>query len=147
MSAVARAPRWRRSWRRKRCSRSGAAPSCTTVGEPTCRRGSTIARNKHTDLIRRQVLDDDIREEWQEAPDDHPGVEASLHLEQSRHILHKALQGLRGEQEQVIRKAFSEAKSHQEIAVELGLPLGTVKSRIRLALEHLRATLPLAELR
>ena len=107
----------------------------------------TIARNKHTDLIRRQVLDDDLHEEWQEAPDDHPSVEASLHLEQSRHILHQALQGLRGEQEQVIRKAFSEAKSHQEIAVELGLPLGTVKSRIRLALGHLRATLPLAELR
>jgi RNA polymerase sigma-70 factor, ECF subfamily len=40
----------------------------------------------------------------------------------------------------VLGEAFFEAKSHQRIAAELGLPLGTVKSRIRLALGHLRAS-------
>jgi hypothetical protein len=43
-------------------------------------------------------------------------------------------------QERVLRKAFREAKSHRKIAAELGLPLGTVRSHIRLALAHLRAT-------
>jgi RNA polymerase sigma-70 factor (ECF subfamily) len=48
------------------------------------------------------------------------------------------IDGLSAEQLVVIRKAFFEDKSHSVIAQELGLPLGTVKSRIRLALAHLR---------
>jgi RNA polymerase sigma-70 factor (ECF subfamily) len=110
----------------------------------------TIARNKHTDQMRRRQLNDEICVDWQEwweIPNDGADVEANLYLEQSRRIIQEALQSLPDEQEQVIRKSFCEAKSHQEIAAELGLPLGTVKSRIRLALGHLRAKLPLAELR
>lgn len=42
------------------------------------------------------------------------------------------------EQQQVVRLAYFHDKSHSEIAGELGLPLGTVKSRLRLALERLR---------
>jgi len=38
----------------------------------------------------------------------------------------------------VVRLAYFHDKSHAEIAGELGLPLGTVKSRLRLALEKLR---------
>ncbi len=101
-----------------------------------------IARNKHTDLIRRRKLDDGIRVEWQawqDTPSDEPDLETALHLRRSSAILHKALQSLPSEQERVLREAFFEAKSHQQIAAELGLPLGTVKSRIRLALRHLRA--------
>jgi RNA polymerase sigma-70 factor (ECF subfamily) len=41
-----------------------------------------------------------------------------------------------------LQKAFFEEKSHRVIATELGLPLGTVKSRIRLALARLRAAMP-----
>jgi RNA polymerase sigma-70 factor (ECF subfamily) len=103
----------------------------------------TIARNKQTDLMRRRQLDDGIRiewQEWRETPDEEADLEAGLHLRQSSDLLHKALQSLPSEQEQVLRKAYFEAKSHQKIAAELGLPLGTVKSRIRLALGHLRAT-------
>ena len=76
-----------------------------------------------------------------------PAPEFGLHREQSGAIGRRAVQSLPRAQEQVLHKAFAEAKSHREIAAELGLPLGTVKSRIRLALAHLRATLPLADLR
>jgi RNA polymerase sigma-70 factor (ECF subfamily) len=42
------------------------------------------------------------------------------------------------EQVQVLYKAFMEGKSHNEVAEELSLPLGTVKSRIRLALNKMQ---------
>ncbi|MEM9524440.1 MAG: sigma factor-like helix-turn-helix DNA-binding protein, partial [Pseudomonadota bacterium] len=41
-------------------------------------------------------------------------------------------------QRELIRKAYFGNLSHSEIAAETGLPLGTIKSRIRLALERLR---------
>jgi RNA polymerase sigma-70 factor (ECF subfamily) len=41
----------------------------------------------------------------------------------------------------MIFSAYYEEKSHREIADESGVPLGTVKSRIRLALNRLRAHL------
>jgi DNA-directed RNA polymerase specialized sigma24 family protein len=42
------------------------------------------------------------------------------------------------EQLEVIAKIYFEGKSHSEVAAELTLPLGTVKSRIRLALNRLQ---------
>ena len=52
-----------------------------------------------------------------------------------------AMDGLPGEQATVIRLAFFEDKPHSEIATELALPLGTVKSRLRLALRRLASLL------
>lgn len=52
-----------------------------------------------------------------------------------------ALGGLPSEQRQVIELAYFGGLSHSEIAGELGLPLGTVKTRIRLAMSHLRGAL------
>ena len=51
------------------------------------------------------------------------------------------LGGLSADQMLVIEKAFFEDKTHTAIAEELKLPLGTVKSRIRLALARLREAL------
>jgi RNA polymerase sigma-70 factor (ECF subfamily) len=45
------------------------------------------------------------------------------------------------EQAYLLRLAFYEGKSHSTIAAEIGLPLGTVKSRLRLALARLRTHL------
>ncbi len=56
-------------------------------------------------------------------------------------MLGKAIGALSPEQAQVVRMAFYEDKPHAAIATELGLPLGTVKSRIRLALGRLRAAI------
>ena len=51
------------------------------------------------------------------------------------------MEGLSPDQLVVIRMAFFEDKVHVEIEKELGIPLGTVKSRLRLAMARLRAAL------
>lgn len=53
----------------------------------------------------------------------------------------RALSGLSEEQSTAIRLSFIEERPHSEIADFLGLPVGTVKSRIRLAMNRLRALL------
>jgi RNA polymerase sigma-70 factor (ECF subfamily) len=50
----------------------------------------------------------------------------------------KALANLPDEQATIVRLSFFAEKPHAEIARELGIPLGTVKSRVRLALNRLR---------
>ena len=50
----------------------------------------------------------------------------------------EAIKKLPEEQAELIRLSFFDGKSHSEIAAEKNLPLGTVKSRMRLALERLR---------
>ena len=52
-----------------------------------------------------------------------------------------ALLGLSKEQSMAIRLSFIEERPHSEIADLLGIPLGTVKSRIRLAINRLKALL------
>ena len=76
-----------------------------------------------------------------------PDGEQVLHSKQSAAILHRAIRRLPRGQGQVLQQAFGAAKSHRKIAAEQALPIGTVKSRIRLALAHLRTSLPMAELR
>ena len=56
-------------------------------------------------------------------------------------LLSEALENLPKEQEEVVRKAYLEEKTHQEIADETDLPLGTIKSRIRLAMDKLQHSL------
>lgn len=55
--------------------------------------------------------------------------------------LRKALQVLPREQMHLVLLSYFEDRSHAEIASSLGLPLGTVKSRLRTALVRLRATM------
>jgi RNA polymerase sigma-70 factor (ECF subfamily) len=54
------------------------------------------------------------------------------------HSVHFALQALSPEQRQVIELAYYQGLSQSEIAEVLGWPLGTVKTRLRTAMEHLR---------
>ena len=100
----------------------------------------TIARNLRIDALRRErrplVLDDPA-----EAPDAPPGADAVIVAVQDEARVKLAIAALPAEQAEVIRLSFFSDKPHSEIAVELGLPLGTVKSRLRLAMGRLRALL------
>lgn len=55
--------------------------------------------------------------------------------------MRKALAALSAEQQTIVRLSYFSEKSQTEIAEELGIPLGTVKSRTRLAMNRLRGLL------
>jgi RNA polymerase sigma-70 factor (ECF subfamily) len=76
---------------------------------------------------------DDPEESSDEAPDD-----AAVRIETEERIA-AAMEELSEEQRLVVRLSFFEERPHSEIAERLSLPLGTVKSRLRLALGKLRA--------
>jgi RNA polymerase sigma-70 factor (ECF subfamily) len=104
-----------------------------------------IVRNRAIDALRRAApparrldFDDDALLEAQEAPD---MTDAEvIRRDTARHI-RGALGALPQEQSQVIELAFFGGFSHSEIAEVLSLPIGTVKGRMRLGLEKVRATL------
>lgn len=102
----------------------------------------TIVRNKRIDLFRREGHPDVELNEAGETVYDGPSADDELNKAQAGTFLREALKLLPEDQIIVLQKAFFEDKSHSIIAAELGLPLGTVKSRIRLALARLRGALP-----
>lgn len=55
--------------------------------------------------------------------------------------VHAALAALPSEQREVVRLAYFRGLTHSEIAAELSIPMGTVKTRLRLAFDKLRAAL------
>ena len=101
----------------------------------------TIARNKRIDLLRRAARPIDT-EDWLVvyAPEEED-ADKSVLAGQTYTRVKELMGGLSADQLVVIQKAFFEDKTHTVIAEELKLPLGTVKSRIRLALGRLREAL------
>jgi RNA polymerase sigma-70 factor (ECF subfamily) len=105
----------------------------------------TIARNLRIDHLRRVGAANEGRESRWDA-DQQP---ASAHLEPDELLLaaqrergvQRALAELGQEQALLLRLSFFEEQPHSRIAQELNIPLGTVKSRIRLALDRLRRNL------
>jgi RNA polymerase sigma-70 factor (ECF subfamily) len=102
----------------------------------------TIARNKRIDLLRRSGKPQIDTGDWLTifSPED-DGADKSISAGQTYTRVKELMDGLSADQLVVIRKAFFEEKTHTAIADELALPLGTVKSRIRLALGKLREAL------
>jgi len=101
----------------------------------------TIARNKRIDLLRRGARPIDT-EDWLAVYAPEPeAADKSVLAGQTYARVKELLVGLSEDQLVVIQKAFFEDKTHTVIAEELKLPLGTVKSRIRLALGRLREAL------
>jgi len=96
----------------------------------------TIARNRRIDMIRksRRPTPEDLT--W--GPEDAPSQADALMLTQETEQLGRALAALPEAQRVLIERAYFGDLSHSEIAAETGLPLGTIKSRIRLALDRLR---------
>lgn len=101
----------------------------------------TIVRNKRIDLFRRETYPEVELEEAADQPAEGHSADERAERSESATELHRAMQALPKEQLVILQKAFFEEKSHRIIALELGLPLGTVKSRVRLALTRLRAAL------
>lgn len=101
----------------------------------------TIARNLRIDCARREqrgkVLDLEASEDFE--PPLPPDAELLASERDER--VRAALKHLSDDQLRVVRLSFFESKAHGDIAVELELPLGTVKSRIRLAMNRLRELL------
>ena len=99
----------------------------------------TIARNSRTDLFRRlQKFDTPL------SADDVSGSQESeeafmvLHQKRGRDKIRGLIDELPNDQAQILAKVYMEGKSHSEVAGELDIPLGTVKSRVRLALQKLQ---------
>jgi RNA polymerase sigma-70 factor (ECF subfamily) len=102
----------------------------------------TVARNLGIDRRRR----DGRGETWRtlttfEESDPDPSVENRMIAVESESRVRDALAALPDEQAAVIRMTFYGEDPQAEIARSLGIPLGTVKSRVRLALARLRKTM------
>lgn len=101
----------------------------------------TIARNRRIDILRRErrpefdPTDPSLAGEAEIQPDE------AVEVARENRRMHDAVANLPQEQARLLRLAFIEDKSHSVIASELDLPLGTVKSRIRLAIAKLRSML------
>lgn len=102
---------------------------------------ATIARNLRIDIARRETRSrlsqvyEILDEETPEQPD------AVLSGAERDARVRAAMTQLSPDQYRVVELAFLEGFSHQDVAHRLAIPLGTVKSRLRLALSHLRAGL------
>lgn len=96
----------------------------------------TIARNRKIDALRKQRRPEPEDLTW--GPEAEPDQADVLSLQQESDQLCQAIGQLPEEQRKLIEHAYFGDLSHSEIAAETGLPLGTIKSRIRLALERLR---------
>jgi len=100
----------------------------------------TIARNLRIDLARRESRPHALADYASEESDAASPADEFLSAERDQKV-GEALRALPAEQAEVIRLSFFEEKPHPEIASQLGIPLGTVKSRVRLAMTRLRAVL------
>ena len=110
----------------------------------------TIARNTRIDLLRKhsrhlsdnnEEVDESILSAddiWQDQADD---ASAQLEKSQLKSIIMGSINELPGDQLTVIKSIYLDGLSHSEAAALLKLPLGTVKSRVRLALQKLKLTI------
>lgn len=101
----------------------------------------TIARNLRIDALRRERHPQVDLDEVPERPDDAPPADERIADGQRAILVRRAIAALPPDQAEVVRRAFFEDQVHTTIAEDLGLPLGTVKSRMRLAMAKIRAAL------
>lgn len=102
----------------------------------------TIARNLRIDRARRAArATAGVEAIGQEAPELEPSAEDTQLAAERDEKVRRAMATLSPEQATVLRLSFFSEKPHAEIARELCIPLGTVKSRTRLAMAKIRAIL------
>jgi len=103
-----------------------------------------IVRSRALDLLRKRTADrsritdefDDVMA--QTLPSDAPSPQDLADASEQAFALHKCLGQLEGRQREVVSLAYLRDLSHGELAEQLKLPLGTVKTWIRRGLEKLR---------
>lgn len=104
----------------------------------------TLARNSRIDYLRRNgrfTSEIDPTDIFENIEDEGPDPFQLAQQQKAEQRVKGGLKQLPVEQSQVLAKVYLEGKSHQETADELNLPLGTVKSRVRLALQKLELLL------
>lgn len=100
----------------------------------------TLARNCRVDYLRRNsryVSEIDPTDIFNEIEDESPGPFQLVQKSRVEENIRAGLEELPREQSEILTKVYLEGKSHQQTSAELKLPLGTVKSRVRLALKKL----------
>ena len=99
----------------------------------------TIARNCRTDMFRRlQKFDTPLASEDFSPDQEHEEPFSMLQSKRGSEQIRDLMGTLPSDQAQILAKVYMEGKSHAEAAAELDLPLGTVKSRVRLAIQKLQ---------
>lgn len=101
----------------------------------------TIARTRGIDRLRsgrHEHLNKDSLDAIGEVTASTPSPEADTVTAERRQLVRSALETLSAEQREVIELAYYSGLSHSEIALQLGQPLGTVKTRTRLGMMKLR---------
>jgi len=127
-----------RVWQRAAQYRAEAAKVSTWL--------SSIARHRAIDWLRRQGARPEGRSvAWADvSPEEEPvaeGAEQAAELAMHRQQVRAAVARLPEEQQRVLALAYFQGLSQSEIAETLHLPLGTVKTRLRLAMDKLRGML------
>lgn len=105
----------------------------------------TIARNQRIDALRRENRPAPDPSDPAMTPDAPAAPDQQMHAEDMAARLRAAVAALPHDQQAAIRLSFFEDQPHSAIAQELGVPLGTVKSRIRLAFGRLREAMRSAQ--
>ncbi len=106
----------------------------------------TVMRNCRIDLLRKnqrhQITDGgslEVDDLWDETTENQPFV----YLQHSRNedLIRQSFESLPVEQRQALTQVYMQGKTHSEIAEASGLPLGTVKSRVRMGLQKLQQSI------
>ena len=101
----------------------------------------TIARNLRIDRFRKEKRPQLDPNDPSLLPEEETPADEQLDIDDRQVVIRNAVNELPDEQREVVALSFIEGLSHQEISDRLDLPLGTVKSRLRLSFEKLRTSL------
>lgn len=101
----------------------------------------TIARHTAIDLIRKRKKPSVPIDEVQEVADQETSVEELAEWQEKKDQLQYAMHQLSQEQQEMLQLFYFRGHTHETISALCSIPLGTVKSRIRLALKNLKKTL------
>lgn len=101
----------------------------------------TIARNKRIDNLRRNQRPEFDVTDPAFQPSQFENGEQAIKSQNRSDTIQLALSNLSPNQQKVLRLSFFEGQTYEAIAARLGIPVGTVKSRARLAFKKLRVAL------